>query len=145
MFVKMVHKYKYYVSLHYPSSHFYLKHNVSKTGFCLHLQVKRTPLGPIDRASPYLRTPAPIQDRVYRPSKAQTICKSWDKTLKTSHLWGLAPEYYPNRSHHWRDKFFIWYQHKKHKIFPLNLQRKSCSCGSFFFFCCHEWSPGCVD
>jgi hypothetical protein len=33
-------------------------HNVSKTGFCLRLQVQPTQLGPIDRASPYLRTPA---------------------------------------------------------------------------------------
>jgi hypothetical protein len=32
------------------------KHNVSETGFCLHLQVKPTQLGPIDRASPYLKT-----------------------------------------------------------------------------------------
>jgi hypothetical protein len=30
---------------------FYLKHNVSETGFCLRLQVKPTQLGPIDTAS----------------------------------------------------------------------------------------------
>jgi hypothetical protein len=49
---------------HYPSSYLYLKcspvslskHNVSETGFCLHLQVKPIQLGPIDRATPYLRT-----------------------------------------------------------------------------------------
>jgi hypothetical protein len=35
------------------------KHNISETGFCLSLQVKPTQLGPIDRASPYLRTPVP--------------------------------------------------------------------------------------
>jgi hypothetical protein len=29
--------------------------NVSETGFCLHLHVERTQLGPIDWASPYLR------------------------------------------------------------------------------------------
>jgi hypothetical protein len=29
--------------------------NVSQTEFCLRLQVERTRLGPIDRASPYLR------------------------------------------------------------------------------------------
>jgi hypothetical protein len=28
---------------------FYFKHDVSETGFCLHLQVKPTQLGPIDR------------------------------------------------------------------------------------------------
>jgi hypothetical protein len=38
---------------------YFWKHNVSKTGFCLRLQVKPTQLGPIDRASPYLRTPVP--------------------------------------------------------------------------------------
>jgi hypothetical protein len=52
------------------------KYNVSETGFCLRLQVEPTQLGPIDRASPYLRTLAPTQDRVYRPSTAQTICES---------------------------------------------------------------------
>jgi hypothetical protein len=35
---------------------YFSKHNVSETGFCLRLQVKPTELGPIDRASPYLRT-----------------------------------------------------------------------------------------
>jgi hypothetical protein len=34
---------------------YFSKHNVSDTGFCLRLQVKPTQLGPIDRASPYLR------------------------------------------------------------------------------------------
>jgi hypothetical protein len=37
----------------------YLKHNVSETGFCLRRQVEHTQLGPIDRARPHLRTPAP--------------------------------------------------------------------------------------
>jgi hypothetical protein len=32
----------------------YISKNVSETGSCLHLQVKRTQLGPINRASPYL-------------------------------------------------------------------------------------------
>jgi hypothetical protein len=35
------------------------KHNVSETDFCLRLQVKPVQLGPIARASPYLRTPVP--------------------------------------------------------------------------------------
>jgi hypothetical protein len=34
---------------------YFSKHNVSETGFCPRLQVKPTQLGPIDRASPYLR------------------------------------------------------------------------------------------
>jgi hypothetical protein len=38
---------------------YFSKHNVSETGFCLRLQVKPTQLGPINRASPYLRTPVP--------------------------------------------------------------------------------------
>jgi hypothetical protein len=35
-------------------SYFYLKQNVSETGFCLHLQAKHTQLGLIYRASPDL-------------------------------------------------------------------------------------------
>jgi hypothetical protein len=38
---------------------YFSKHNVSETGLCLRLQVKPTQLGPIDRASPHLRTPIP--------------------------------------------------------------------------------------
>jgi hypothetical protein len=49
---------------------FSLKHNVLETGFCLRFQVEPTQWGPIDRPSPYLRTPAPTQDRVYKPSTA---------------------------------------------------------------------------
>jgi hypothetical protein len=40
-------------------------HNVVETGFYLCLQVEPTHLGPIDRASPYLPTPAPTQDFIY--------------------------------------------------------------------------------
>jgi hypothetical protein len=55
--------YKYYVSGHYPLSCFYvkthpvytLKHNILETGFSLHLQVKPTQLGPINRDIPYLQ------------------------------------------------------------------------------------------
>jgi hypothetical protein len=35
---------------------FIKNYNISETGFCLRLQVKPTQLGPIDIASPYLRT-----------------------------------------------------------------------------------------
>jgi hypothetical protein len=35
------------------------KHSVLETVFCLRLQVEPTQLGPVNRASPYLRTPAP--------------------------------------------------------------------------------------
>jgi hypothetical protein len=64
-----------YVSGYYPSSCFYLKHNVSEAGFCL-FQVKPTQLGPINRAIPYLGLPALTQDIVYKPSIAQTIYES---------------------------------------------------------------------
>jgi hypothetical protein len=37
------------------------QNTVSETGFCLRLQVKPTQLGPIDRASPSLRTLVPVQ------------------------------------------------------------------------------------
>jgi hypothetical protein len=39
------------------------KLSVSETGFCLRLQVKPTQLGPIDRASPYLRTNVPSSQK----------------------------------------------------------------------------------
>jgi hypothetical protein len=55
---------------------FYLKTQRSETGFCLRLQVKPIQLVPIDRATPCFRTSAPRQDRVYKPSVAQTICES---------------------------------------------------------------------
>jgi hypothetical protein len=42
-----------------PSCLFY-KHNVSGTGLYLRFQVRPTQLGPVDRASPYLRTSVPI-------------------------------------------------------------------------------------
>jgi hypothetical protein len=48
---------------HYASPWFYLKYSILDTGSCIHLQVEHTQLGPIDRASPYLRTPAPTQDK----------------------------------------------------------------------------------
>jgi hypothetical protein len=48
-------QYNNYAFEEYPSSCLCLKHNVSETGFCLRPQVKPTLLGPIDRASPYLR------------------------------------------------------------------------------------------
>jgi hypothetical protein len=49
--------------------------NVSDTGFYHRLLVEPTQLGPIDRASPYLRTPV----KVYKLSIAQTIYESYDK------------------------------------------------------------------
>jgi hypothetical protein len=46
-------------------------------GDCIiRLKVEPTQLGSIDRASPCLRKPAPTQDRLYKPSTAQTISES---------------------------------------------------------------------
>jgi hypothetical protein len=59
-----------------------LKHNVLETGLCLCLQVKPSQLGPIDRASPYVWTPAPTQDRLY--NQAQHKPSARVKTLKNS-------------------------------------------------------------
>jgi hypothetical protein len=36
------------------------RHNVSEIGLYLRLQIKPTHLGPIDRASPYIRTPVSL-------------------------------------------------------------------------------------
>jgi hypothetical protein len=51
-------------------------HNISEIGFCLRLQVGPTQLSPIDKASPYLRTPAQTRDAVLMPSTTETICES---------------------------------------------------------------------
>jgi short-subunit dehydrogenase involved in D-alanine esterification of teichoic acids len=53
MFLDIIHRPVIYLK-HRPV--YISKHNVSETGFCLRLQVKATQLGPIDMASPYLRT-----------------------------------------------------------------------------------------
>jgi hypothetical protein len=37
------------------------------------------------------------------------------------YVWRLVPQNYQNKSHHWWDKFSVWYQHNKHN-FPFNLQ-----------------------
>jgi hypothetical protein len=61
-------------------------HRVSETGFCLRLQVKPTQLGPIDGASPYLRTAN--GDRIQSPKrcvfqiKRRTMQLSQFKSLK---------------------------------------------------------------
>jgi hypothetical protein len=52
--------------IHHPV--FYLKHNISETGcWVLHLQVEPTQLGPIARASLYVRTPATTQTGLTKP------------------------------------------------------------------------------
>jgi hypothetical protein len=38
-------------------------HNISEAGFCLRLRVEPIQWDPIDRASPYFRTPVQTQDR----------------------------------------------------------------------------------
>jgi hypothetical protein len=61
---------------------FISKQNILETGFCLSLQTKPTQFGPIDRASPYLRTPVRTPDKVHKPSTALIICESYDKTFQ---------------------------------------------------------------
>jgi hypothetical protein len=61
------------VSGQYPSSYFYIKHNILETGFCL------SSGGPVDRASLSLQTSAPVQDWIYETSTAQTIYESYNK------------------------------------------------------------------
>jgi hypothetical protein len=45
-----------------------MKQNHSQTGFCLHLQVEATQLGPADRARLCLRTPAKASIRFVKPT-----------------------------------------------------------------------------
>jgi hypothetical protein len=65
------------------------RHNVSETGFCVPLQVEPTHLGPIDRASPYLRTPASESESKLCYDR-QSVGQSWNK----SPIWGLRPDLY---------------------------------------------------
>jgi hypothetical protein len=58
-------RWKYYFSEHYPSSCFHSKHKVSDTGFCLHLQVKPTQLGPTNRDSPTSEQIYQSQSQIY--------------------------------------------------------------------------------
>jgi hypothetical protein len=78
---------------HYPWPFFYLKHNVSETGFCFRLQVEptqaqSTDLVPISR---HLH-----QHKIGHMNQAQHKASARIKTnnkngLKTLHLWDLAP------------------------------------------------------
>jgi hypothetical protein len=60
----------------HPLSCFNLEKNMPEIGLCPHLQVKPILMDSINTASPYLQTPAPTSDRVYKPNTAQTICES---------------------------------------------------------------------
>jgi hypothetical protein len=53
MFLDIIHRLVYFLE---NRPVYFSKHNVSETEFCPRPQVKPTQLGPIDRASPYLRT-----------------------------------------------------------------------------------------
>jgi hypothetical protein len=59
------------------------KYNVSETEFYLRPQVKSTQLGPVDRASPYLRTLCHFQDGVYKPKQHN----SSDGSKRAFKLW----------------------------------------------------------
>jgi hypothetical protein len=59
---------------------YFSKHAVSENGFCLRLQVKPTQMGPIDRASPYLRTWAQL--RFYLRMEAESSL--WNVVLKNT-------------------------------------------------------------
>jgi hypothetical protein len=54
---------------------FYLKHYISESGFCLHLQVETTYLGPIDRASLYVW--APVKSQSHVTNDGQSVNMSW--------------------------------------------------------------------
>jgi hypothetical protein len=63
-------------------------YNVLKTEFYLRFQVEPTQLGATNRASPYLHTPAPIQDNINQAEhKPSARVKTNIKNIKR----GLAP------------------------------------------------------
>jgi hypothetical protein len=68
---------------------FTLTHNVSETGFRLRLQVEPTQLGPVGRASPYLRTSAPeseSESQITTDGQSASLC--WNKEA----IWELRPD-----------------------------------------------------
>jgi hypothetical protein len=85
--------------IHHPV--FYLKHNFSEIGFCHRLQMGPTQLGPIDTASPCLRTPATtptgfIKPKQYKPTKAVNIFPTLNLLALShtqTHTWGLTSTY----------------------------------------------------
>jgi hypothetical protein len=74
-------------------------------------------------------TPIPTPDRVYKSNSTnhQRELRQTIEILKAPHVYGLAPENYQNRSPHWRDKFSVWYQHKKHKYSHSLCTGRRCS------------------
>jgi hypothetical protein len=61
MFLEIIHS-PVFIKKHRPI--YFSKHSISEAGFCLRLQVKILNLGPIDRASPYLRTNDRMMDNM---------------------------------------------------------------------------------
>jgi hypothetical protein len=61
----------------------YLKHDVSDVGFCLHLQVKFTHLGPIDKAILCLRTQAVEVEVTLQLTVSQSVCLGLKHTCCT--------------------------------------------------------------
>jgi hypothetical protein len=55
---------------------FYLKHDVSETGFCLHLHVEPAQVGQLESASICLQTPAG-QGQGYITTNNQSVSMSW--------------------------------------------------------------------
>jgi hypothetical protein len=64
----------------------------SDTAFCLRLQVESSKLGPIDRVSPYLRTPAPThQQKVHLKMATKTSIRNIVFKIKSGQ-W-ICPEH----------------------------------------------------
>jgi hypothetical protein len=81
------------VSGNYPSSCFYLKHNVSETGVRLLFQAKLTQLSPVDRASPYFRTFGNISSFVFNVQDSKLLIMTKVKVQVSLHLNNYALSY----------------------------------------------------
>jgi hypothetical protein len=132
----MVHQYTYYVSGHYPSSCFYLKHpvyiskhNVSETGFSLRLQVKSTQLGPIDRASPYLRTPVQAPRKGIQAKHSINHLRELRQNIKILKTLYMCEVLHQSTTEiiTGEMKFTVWFQHKKNKFSHSMYTGRSCS------------------
>jgi hypothetical protein len=113
---------------------FIFRNNISETGFCLRLQVKPTQLVPIDRGSPYLRTPVPAT-RWGIPSQAKHKPSARAKKIlifklcmyEALHQRTITIEIITGER-----RYNLWYQHKKTK-FPT---QSTLDDVVVYYFCC---------
>jgi hypothetical protein len=129
MFLGIIHQPVFYLKT--PSCLYITKHNISETGFYLRLQVEPAQLGPIDRASPYLRTSVPAprwgtqakhSTNHLRELRKQGIILKKKHTSEALHQRTIKTEIITGEM-----KYSLWYQHKKNNFSHSVYTGQSCS------------------